>query len=441
MIISYVIKYDHESAPDLAEIKSRVEKVQQLFPLLQARIVDGHTTQPAFELRDPWHPSEIVRERTLSETEDDGDDAALIQCQLQRSQRVDYYTRPAWSVDLIHGAKTSFLGLNTNHVIMDGRGSLRLLAALTQPDGMEGLSTETLGASLYDNTVDIKPTLKTMIPVFWQEIIVPILPVWLQQRVISSTWPGAQPTPLNRDFDVALASLSASTTALLKATAKARGVPTLHPVLQTAYVAASWAVFHKDADELTFVTSAPRSERTPTLGHSAVTSVYVNVLEDKGIARGSHNFWDEAQRLSAHLTDPSTIDTCRRTIGLLAWMPDPTPGKDGITGWDRYFTMRATAAAPFFDSLMVSNLGAMSLPPGATDSLWSQINHPCTLALCGSLFGHNGGLRLTTTFFEGVPATKAEVDRVHRLWEGILTQVATGAGGTFADLAQAVEAE
>ena len=227
----------------------------------------------------------------------------------------------------------AFLAFSVNHVLADGTGALRLFTALLSNEQYE---PEDLPPAL-ESTINIKPSLMTILPQVWTKLIRPKLPAWFQPRVDPDAcfaWPG----PLDLDgvsqsetnvsessklggtgalasagddagrgreaaggvklIDIgstalperiALFHLPASLTDSLKAQCKAHNT-TLHPILKTAW---TWAMFHVidtdpsltplrtdgSARAYTLNADTPRNERNKDLGHGYATGNYVSGLE------------------------------------------------------------------------------------------------------------------------------------------------------------------
>ncbi|KAL1409318.1 hypothetical protein Q8F55_003299 [Vanrija albida] len=439
MIINYVVQYPAAEIPAVqARLPDRIAYLQEQLPMLSARLVDTQTTKPGWRAGPAWPTAAVLAAAgTPPPQHGESELAAIQRAELERFRAHDFAAGPVWSVrvfttpDSAHG----YVSFITNHVVVDGTGALRLVTHLLSAAAPTIPAEPFASRAVYEKTHPIKPSVGFLLPVLWREIIVPNLPGFLQRKFSKGEpWPGIFESPLGKKLDMALAGIPADVVAKLKTAAKARGVATLHPVVQTAFAAAVWAVFHSDTEPaLRFVTNVPKSERNMDKGHSSI-GVYVALLESGGVMSGAQQFWAHARAEAKTLKAPRTLAKGRMVVGLLGWIPDtgvqPAPkGVEGTTtGYERYLYERSTASAPFFESLMISNLGLWSLPEGATDGIWGQSNHPCALALGSSVYSHDGGLRCSTTFWEGAPATRAQVEHVHTVWMRLLERAADGLG-------------
>ncbi|WOO79968.1 uncharacterized protein LOC62_02G003484 [Vanrija pseudolonga] len=446
MVINFVVQYPSSELPAVeARLPERIAFLQAQLPMMSARLVDTKTTKPKWQAGPPWPTEKLLSTATIPPPRSDENELASIQrAELERFRAHDFVAGPVWSVRVFSSPTSphGYVSFITNHVMTDGTGALRLVTHLLSAAPPTVEAEPFASRIVYEKAMPIKPGFLFLLPVLWREIIVPNLPGVLQRKFSAGEpWPGIFESPLGKPLDVALTGLPADTVARLKTAAKARGVATLHPVVQIAFSAAVWSVFHSASEpDLRFVTSVPKAERDVSKGHSSI-GVYVALLESGGTTSGSQKFWDVARAEAKFLKAPATLDKGRKTIGLLAWIPDtgvqaaPKGVEGTTTGFERYLYERSSTSAPFFESLMISNLGLWKLPEGATDAIWGQANHPCSLALGSSIYSHDGGLRCSTQFYEGAPATRAQVERVHAVWMRLLERAADGLkdGATIAE--------
>ncbi|GMK57073.1 hypothetical protein CspeluHIS016_0309130 [Cutaneotrichosporon spelunceum] len=436
MAIAHVVSYT--TPPPLDELHDRVRVAQARLPLLRSVITGAYSSKPAFAVRaQAFEPTEIVHvhshEGTAGEMEMDAMDVLRAELRLMRTRKVDAHA-PLWRI----GLYPRFVAVTCNHVVADGMGSLALLAAMTagreDPRSVYALAEEDGAHTSYDETVMLWAGLGMLARTLWRELIVPALPLAIQRWATSSEpWPGVCASPLGSEWAILGASVDADTLTRLSAVGKQKGVRTLHPLIDTAYTAAVWAVFNAD-ERFHFIANTPRSDRKPELGHSAITGLYTTLfLRDHGLG-ASDDLWEIARDSAAFLLSPSAGADARRTVSMLRFVPGTT--KSGTTGMMQYLTDRASCPSPFFEGVMVSNLGRFTLPPGATDHVWGQACHPSSFAIGANVVGHAGGLRLTTVFWEGVPADNAQVARVHRIWERLVGLMADGVEGTVGELTQ-----
>ncbi|BEI81223.1 hypothetical protein CcaverHIS002_0203830 [Cutaneotrichosporon cavernicola] len=428
MIITHVVSYS--KLPSLDELQERVLEAQSRLPLLRSVISGAYTCKPTFAVREqPFKPTEIVYECDAV-----GDAMAVLVAELKimRARKAGAQT-PLWRIGVYPG----LVAVTCNHVIADGMGSLGLVAAMTAPRddplSVYALHMEEGTHRTYDETVMLRAGLGMIVKALWRELVIPILPRFIQRWVTrSEPWPGlCEASPLGRDWSILGASVDADTLGRLSAVGKQKGVKTLHPLIETAYTAAVWAVFHTDKP-FHFIANTPRSDRNTSKGHSSLTGLYTSLFIRNHEFRARDDLWDLARDSAAFLLSPSAGVVARKIVSMLRFIPNTE--KNGTTGWMKYLTDRASCPSPFFEGIMVSNLGRFRLPPDAIDHIWGQACHPSSFAIGANVVGHTKGLRLTTVFWEGVPADSAQIAQVHRIWEKLICLMADGEEGTVEEL-------
>jgi hypothetical protein len=429
IVITHVVSYT--TLPTIAELHERVSEAQARLPLLRAYISGAYTRKPAFAVREkPFEPAEIVKE-----CEPIGDEMAVLETELRiMCVRKAGDDTPLWRVAVYPG----FVAVSCNHVVADGRGSLALLNAMVAPRddplSVYKLAKEDGTHKSYDATVMLRAGIGMLTKSIWRELVIPVLPQSVQRRFTrNDPWPGVcDVSPLGRDWGILAASVDADTLAKLAAVGKQRGIKTLHPMIETAYTAAVWAVFHANKP-FQFVSNTPRSDRDVAKGHSAITSLYVSLLTRQHEFRGLDDLWGLARNSATFLRSSAADAVARQTLSMLKFIPDPEP-KNDTTGWMKYLTDRASCPSPFFEGIMVSNLGRFQLPPNATDHVWGQASHPSAFAIGANVIGHAKGVRLTTIFWDSVPANSSQIDQMHRVWEKLMVLMADGAEGNVEEL-------
>ncbi|WVF68845.1 hypothetical protein IAT40_003618 [Kwoniella sp. CBS 6097] len=473
-IIVIAVAYPDASAiPSTAFLKQRVIKLQQHFPLLWSRIDGERTTKPRLvQLPQPWSPEDILSKGVYTpfisnsslgskqdntEGEGDGQDSssrekdeefeALLKSESDRmsSDKEILRSSPAWQVRIHTPSSDSssttttraYLTLAVDHVYTDGRGILSLLQALLLPD-ISSLPYEKLSSiPKVEDTLPMKPSMGYILPLIFQKIILPMFPSFVQNyfRPISP-WPASaiREPPLGCPPGLSVYSIPASDVAAIKTLSKAKGIPTLHGLFKTAFVSAIWAIYRHTATDPKFVVSAstPRSERDSALGHPLCTGNYISSHKIQLEPTATENFWTFAKRISDDLLDPRAISHGRMGLGSLAFVPDGEldgeGGKDLLkpTKWEEFFLNGASSSQPFGESLNLSNLGVCKLPEGTRDLVWGQYASPFTAALCVAMIGHQGGLRLVTTWREGSAVTKEEIKEVEHVFHRILRRLIDG---------------
>ncbi|WVQ96335.1 hypothetical protein IAU59_003439 [Kwoniella sp. CBS 9459] len=449
-IIVIAVAYPSLAAlPSTETLNQRIVELQQHFPLLYSRIEGERTTKPRLvQLDKPWSPEDILSKGTYtpsSRPEGEGGSAGrdeefgtVLKTESDRMEndKEVLQTSPAWQVRIHTSAESSiiervYLTLAVDHIYTDGRGILSLLQALLSSD-ISSLPYEKLSTvPKVEDTLPMKPSMRFILPLIFQKIILPMCPLFIQNyfRTISP-WPASaiREPPFKCTPGLSLYSVPAADLAAIKALSKAKGIPTLHAVFKAAFVGAIWAVYRHRTTEPKFVVSAstPRSERDPTLAHPFCMGNYISSHKIELEPHATTYFWALAKRVSDDLLDPRAISHGRMGVGSLAFVPDGelhTEGKQDPlrpTKWEEFFLNGAASSQPFGESLSLSNLGVCTLPEGAEDLVWGQYASPFTAALCTAMIGHEGGLRLVTTWREGSAVVQQEVKVVEKVFHRIL---------------------
>lgn len=500
MVVVYVLRYPAAELPSLAYLHARVGELQERLALLHARVVRPFTRTPGLAAGAPWAPAALVRDLVVPRARAPDDPAAahdtgaapdpealILRAEIMAGRAADHLADPLWSVARFaprstdtdaDGPPAGYLALRVNHIFIDGRGAYRLLHALATPG--HPVAPEGLAQPGFDATLPIRPAWPFLLRNARAELLVPLLPRAVQALIAPRrAWPAEQPSPTASPFGIAVARVPRAVLGALRAETKRRaaagapGGPTLHPVIHAAYMAALWAVFAPGprakaegagapptaagapapdpAAELYLTADTPRDERSPALGHPHITQAYAAQVPYAHDVRGGDGVWALAGAFAAHLASPAAIAEARETLGLLAWLPDPpvaaaaatadpaaVPAEERAraTGWERWVVGRMHAPAPYRESAVVTNLGAVPLPPGAADLSWGQICPPGECALVASIAGHAAGLRLSTAWFDGSPARAGDIARVHRIWERALARLAAAASDGDITVAQ-----
>ncbi|KAI5895068.1 uncharacterized protein SCHCODRAFT_02222986 [Schizophyllum commune H4-8] len=438
--LTALIAYPAASLPTADFLSRRITELQEHFPLLRCEVVNAKTREPAFQQRaTSYAPEEILRQASFTLVEgSDGtqEKERILYNELDRMTREDL-TRPLWQVTLFTPSSPSdrgYVALSADHILIDGKGLALLTQALLAPD-ISSLPTETLAQiPLMEDTIDIRPPYSYLLPVVWQELLVPKLPSFLQSYVAQpKPWPGSniQRSPAECEWGLSLLELAPSLVDALKSAGKVHEVKTLHPILKAAHFVAMWAVLAHNSPDIPFPLKAntPRTERKASLGHAYCTSNYTASTDVQVQLKASDDFWATARYVAHALGSPEGIQNGRYNMGMLSFLPDPIPDPakadtDRPTGWEEHFYGKLHGSDPFGGSLEVSNLGYAALPEGAEDLLWSSASWPCAPVLNANVVGHGNGLRIVTVWREGAAVTKEQVKEVEKVLRRVLERVA-----------------
>lgn len=448
-IILWVVTYPAASLPPAAELEQRVETLQAAQPILHARLDGTDTNKPCYVEGAPWPASAIVRQFEGSYSGSASEESL----QVYRAELERFSNEPAegpmWCLGLYSrpGAERAYLTVAFNHLVIDGRGSSLLLRALR--DGSKVPKETLFSPTRVDDTVPMSPTLRFLAPIVFRELLLPKFPLWVQAPFTKDDpWPGhaVQKAPYDVPQDIRLLSLSPEEVKALKLQSKANGVRTLHPLFKAAYMVAIWyvhaqrgttkippVVAPEERPPLRIGAATARDERDPAVGHSALTHNYVTSTEVYRVLSGEQRWWAFASGLAQDLSGDQGLQDGRMTMGLLGHVPDPDIPKEKRdpllpTGWEQYFHARAGSPTPYRESLTVSNLGLVPLPPQASDMIWGQTASPYGAPYYANIVGHEGGVRITSTYREGSVTDSEHAEEVHNAMRRILRRVAEGTG-------------
>lgn len=438
-IILHIVAYPVAALPSAQDLEARVNELQTALPMLHPRLADPHTNHPSYAQGDAYPASDIVHETTFTPVADkDAESIEVYRTAMNSFNSLDPTSNPLWRVTLARPADDgdrAYLTLALNHLIADGRGSTLLLRVLTEDLGRPSAVAQEDWATptRFDDTISISPRVGFLLPIVFRELLLPKFPKFVQRPFLSGDpWPGQQVngTPLEAEWDILLFSIPAERVGALKAAGKANGVRTLHPLLKMAYTAALWRVFGA-GQPLHLAASTARDERDQALGHAPITHNYVSLIDWDVTLAPTDKFWARAREVAKKITSQAGIDEGRMTLGLLKHIPDPdvdasAPDFDPTrpTGWEKYFVERASSSTPFRESVSLSNLGLIKLPPGAIEAWWGQ-TATFGAAIMVNVIGHEGGVRISSAF-RIVATDKERTAKLHAVMQQILDRIAAG---------------
>ncbi len=438
--IVHAVRYPLPELPSRGFLEVRVSDLQFRLPRLNVSIAGPTSNQPRFENGAPWAAKEIVQEGYFApnpHNDLDEEMASILSSQEEAFAAQDFDQSPMFRVSILTSPdrEYGYFVACFNHVMVDGRGALRLVHLLTAHGVNLPIEAFEKPARL-DDTLDLKPDARYLAPIVFREIIVPKLPKPLQKK-----WKAKDPWPAERIGNhptespgaISFARVSLEVVEGCKRAGKARGVRTFHPILKMAYMAALWRVFGPGStstgNSLRLVALTSRDERRTRSGHSAITGCYVTNPEYYTKVSGEHRFWSVTRTMANWLSDRGVF-TGRYNNGILNEIPDgltpmdPNYDPAQPTGWEQYVGGRASAAAPFRNSIGVHNLGMAALPQGAEDHAWSQTPSPYAPVWNINVLSHEGGLRLSAVFRDGSAVTKVQTDALLHILQVVLERIA-----------------
>ncbi|ODN81918.1 hypothetical protein L202_02262 [Cryptococcus amylolentus CBS 6039] len=429
------------SAPTQDFLEKRIAEIQTHFPQLYARVKDARTTSPRQVLRDrPWDSSEVLRAEVYSAHEDkDKELAALLLFEGKRMVGENVEIAPLWQITVYTCPTRSraYVSLSVDHLLVDGRGLSILFAAILAKD-ISGLPYEKLEAMpRLEDTIDMKPSLTFALPLIWQHLVLPRLPLFLQEYLTpAKEWPAdlIAASPLTSPAGCSVFSLSPDEVSQLKAIAKAHGVPTLNPVINAIYALAVWSRYRYTLKPFRLILKSARSERDSSFGHSHALGNYVSSHKIEVDIKLGGDFWAVVRTISDQLSSQQAISRARMRIGMLSQIPDgpytsPTGDPDPLrpTLFEDFWLKGAESAMPLDTALGASNIGLVRLPEGAEDMAWAQIADGLGQEVFAlAVIGHEGGVKIGTLFCEGAAVRSDEVEAVEKLFKEILHKLIAG---------------
>ncbi|BGP38956.1 hypothetical protein JCM10450v2_002913 [Rhodotorula kratochvilovae] len=430
---------------DVATVTKAIQTLIARYALLRCSVADAVTTTPRFQRR-AVEASEVLDED--AEVGKDVDEALL--AALEAGVELDVEKAPLWRVWLSAADSQGRrrVTLAVHHVLSDGSSTRNIFAELLKhicEPSTDGVTVDATPAPSLEETVDVRPSKLTLAKVIFNELLAPKLPSFLRPAPAAPIFPNP---PLQPPYlqPTALKSLSlpGALVTRLKATAKARGVATLHPVLYTAALAALSTSLPPSAQSSTLVCDSPISLRDPSAGHPSITGNYVcSLTTSHGAPSPSSAFWASCASYAARLADPAARAEARGGMGMLAYVPDAPAGVDGRTGFDGWMAEKLRAKRPWSASFEVSNLGVLPLTgwegaEGGLDEVhWAQTGMALGPALAINPIAVRGAnLAITLTYRAGA-VDEATVSTFWRAFERVLRRLAEDEipeGPTFEEL-------
>ncbi|WWC62843.1 uncharacterized protein I303_105441 [Kwoniella dejecticola CBS 10117] len=445
-VIFFIVSYPTSSSlPSDAFLEDRIRKLQERLPLLNAEIRDYNTSKPYFAVRDEIRDPRDILFQTKYEPESSRQsemEDIFIKEPLRLITKEDFYSGPSWQVRKhVHRSQNpaqaessrAYLTLSIDHAFSDGQGSLSILRYLLAGDDetCQSIPHEPLErVTRYEDTINIKPSMRYLLPIIFDKLLVPKLPSFLQYYLRSApTWPSSMiknksAEALPRQL---LLFLPTELIDSLKYTAKQNGVKTLHGVLKAALLTSIWAIYGPTLIPFKVKGATPRSDRNSMeLGHPICTGNYVSFPKIEITLEGKDNFWNVAKQCSDKLSAPETVRQGRMDIGTLAYIPEPEKEKTNPqfpTGWESFLSDQINSDSPFGDALNLSNLGKVDLPPRADDMVWGQRASPFAGAITCNVMSHKAGFRMIITWLEDSAVKEDEVLRLEKVFVGMLQRL------------------
>ncbi|GAA6004867.1 hypothetical protein JCM11491_002260 [Sporobolomyces phaffii] len=425
---------------------------------LRSSVADARTTEPKFRLNDSVDPNEVLV--VVPELAHSAEKALLDAMEVLVG--LDIEQAPLWRVWIYAedaSTKLRRVVLGIHHILADGTGAKHLFAeflALIRSNQNNRHPLEPRNASIpptLEGTVDLRPSLSTLLRTGFAEFVVPKLPLSLQPRSVPP-WPNpAVVSPASRPTAVKLLFLPSDVSSSLAIAAKAHDkVKTLHPVLVVAALSSiANAVLSSASDpsrSLDIKSQTPVSLRSPSLGHPLWTGNFVSTVPHlvPSITRSylaSTPFWALAREFADHLRSPSERQLAREAIGMLSYVPTGDAsvplGQGEPTSWERWLDarMRGDAHPWKSGSFELSNVGRIeSTERGVTEVCWSQPGSASGNGLQFNAVSYGGTLSVSLTWRRDA-IDEGVVDEIWSLFETTLRKIGRGEvvdGTTLAQL-------
>lgn len=369
-----------------------------LEPHLSARVVGARTNDPHLSVQEAVRPDQVL----ITVGDRNGSSSTALSDALDYLNRLEIDTAPLWRVwvDDREGETDTAtrVTLGIHHLLADGVGSRNLFAellTLLHPSVRKRSSqTRAIGTGLaptLEQTVDLRPSFRTLVGTGLAELIVPRLPAILRPRPSRSFWPNpAAVPPRDQPTALKLVSFSSDVSARLASESKSHGVRTLHPTLVAAALCAiaSSVVVEPDRGDAAAAASVdlkshtPVSLRSSSLGHPTMAGNYVVSVPHTVAAidrsyLASTAFWSLASTIARRITSRESRDAAKEAIGMLDYVPsgsikpvqsgDRRPSSRSVeqrqeeqTSWETWLDQRMRGVDPWKSgSFEFSNLGRM----------------------------------------------------------------------------------
>jgi hypothetical protein len=418
-----LITYSHDALPSTAQLLGRIKDLLSRIPLLSAEVRESRTRTPYFSPKS-WTSQDFLHEEQIDGLDRD----EVLRLGIRRIEEEDEDKRLWHVIRYTSQSGNAYLAISAQHELMDGQGLMRLAQAITAHD-ISDIPTEVFDTKVGMAGPDYQPSISFLLPIIYREKIIPLLPTWISSYLRPPTWPTTiDKHPSTAPWDFSILSLPPQTIKDVSRKGKEEGVTTLHPILKVAYLQAMREIYGPASPDAVFIGESPRSERSddPTNGYSYLAGNYVSGSSWTLPQSGEFGEW--CQSYSTYLRTIG-ISEGRQAIGLLSYLPDPpsfySDDKRRATGWeDEYLTKFEAGHNTYSQSLSFSNLGRISLERmgGAEDLVWGFPGSPFAPPLSVALVGHEGGLRVYSTWRVGCPVTRESAGEVEVAFKRILEE-------------------
>lgn len=416
--ITVVVSYpSQKDLPSELHLNDRIADLQRHFPLLYAHILGRDTSEPYFQQGERPISSDCILQHVPFVPEDDTQ-AQILRDELTRFQHLGKET--LWQVTRYTSTGISFLALSCDHALTDGKGLFSLLDALLRDD-ISDLPYESVSQiPRMEDTLNVRLDAFSILGLVFRELLVPTLPRSLQSYlIVPPSWPAENvvKSPNQCPPLYTLIQLPHQLIASLKTAGRLHRVTTLHPILKLSYGVAIWSVVGRPQ----YMTlQSPASVRDHNIGHSHCTACYTSSFSVPFQPTSQTDFWAEAARVGAYMSSPVGQKRALQSMGSLGLIPNSGGSSpEQSTGWEKFFAEKMENKR-IAESMGISNIGRVELPPRANDLCWGQAASPLSTPFEISVVGHAGGLRVAGAYREGSVVTAIQIKQVDEAWKRIL---------------------
>lgn len=454
--INILLTFPTPSSLDVASLTTRLAQVQELWPLLCVAIVDQRTTRPKFQHRHSvWETQQILASETYVANTDDPQaerDGVYDTAMRLFQTKVSYDRDPLWRVTIFRASSDAeqsrlYLALTVDHVIIDGRGAVKLAQALVAHDITQLPKEDVeLYEKAYNNSgLDKKPPHSTVVSFLIHAVLYPRLPVFVQRWLGHYPhWPQKAHRPtINSPWKSSVFDVPADLMQKLKVVGKSHGIATLNPTLHTAWVVALWAVLvHKEPNQIIRDCSI-KDLRDVSKGDPYCVGGHATIyVWSSGVMTARSRFWKTAHSYAAVSIDPKAHTRGLNMVNLSNLLKDgpmdpetskyqPPDSLELPAGDKRAHTLREEDAlkkinsmAPYTDlSGSWSNISYVTLPKGATDMVFGVSGKATGIAFNTCVVGHENGARFQNAYSDGAAMSEEEVKQVEKVCLDILKRI------------------
>ncbi|VUC32193.1 unnamed protein product [Clonostachys rosea] len=454
--INIMLTFPSPSSLDVSRLTKRIDELQQLWPLLCVTIADQRTTNPKFRYRySSWTADQILSSKTYEANPNNpkAERDSVYEMALRQFQvKISYDSDPLWGITLFRASsnpdsQTLYVALTLDHVIIDGRGAVKLAKALVATD-ISHLAKEDV--ELYDKAgigqgAEELPPYSLIAATIFRMVLVPRLPQVVKRWLgYVPAWPQkiSQAT-IDSPWKSSIVDVPANLTLKLKDVGKKHGVATLNPTFHTAWVLAIWALFIDGKSDEAIWDCSVKDLRDVDKGDPYCMAGHPTIyMWSTGRVKDQSRFWDLAQAYSNVSTDPQAALDGWNMMKMVNMMKNgPTnpeeckyraPDFDSLPAGDkRACTLAEEEALKKINSMSPfqgmsgtwSNLSYLGLPEGATDMIFGVSGNATGTAFNTCLVGHEGGARIQNAYSDGAAMAEDDVKRAESIFLHILQSI------------------